>query len=122
MAGKGKVTKTEIFCLFLSLAFVLLCAVVFAGHRPDGVQGYAVTTEKNADITDALPRKIPINTADAEELQLLPGIGPVLAQRIVEWRQANGAFVIVEDLLAVEGIGMTKLQEIRDFIVIQEEP
>ena len=73
-------------------------------------------------MTDTLPQKININTADEQELQLLPGIGPVLAQRIIAWREENGAFLIAEDLLAVEGIGVTKLNEIRNLITIQEGP
>ena len=122
MAGKGKVTKTEIFCLFLTLAFVVLCAALFFAHRPAGPAGRSVITWKSADVADTLPRKININTADADELQLLPGIGPVLADRIVSWREQNGDYLIAEDLLAVEGIGLTKLDEIRDYITVQEAP
>ena len=122
MAGKGKVTKTEIFCLFLSLTFVVLCAVLFFTHRPAPPQGVSVTTWKREDVAGTLPRKVNNNTADADELQLLPGVGPVLAGRIVAWREQNGDYLIAEDLLAVEGIGMTRLQEIRDFIVTEEEP
>lgn len=122
MAGKGKVTKTEIFCLFLSLTFVLLCAALFLTHRPAPPDRVSVTTWKGEDVADTLPHKVNINTADAEELQLLPGIGPVLAGRIVAWREQNGDYLIAEDLLAVEGIGMTRLQEIRDLIVTEEEP
>ena len=72
-------------------------------------------------MTQTLPQKIDINAAGAQDLQRLPGIGPVLAQRIVDWREENGDFMIVEDLLAVEGIGAAKLDEIRDLITIQEE-
>lgn len=123
MAGKGIFTKTEIFCLILSAVFVLGLGAAFA-LRADGGSGdgSAVTTWKKTDATDTLPQKINVNTADPDRLQLLPGIGPVLAQRIVAWREENGDFLIAEDLLAVEGIGMTKLDEIRDLIVIQEEP
>ena len=84
--------------------------------------GFSVTTWKQTDVSQSLPQKININTADEEALQMLPGIGSVLAERIVEWRQANGPFTAAEDLLAVEGIGEGKLNEIRDFITVQEEP
>lgn len=121
MTEKRKVTKTEIFCLLLTAAFLVLTAVLYAGGpRTDG--GVQVTVWKNVDVSDKLPQKVNINTADEAQLQLLPGIGPVLAQRIVAWRQTNGDFAIAEDLLAVEGIGLTKLEEIRDLIMIQEEP
>ena len=61
---------------------------------------------------------IDINSAQAEELEVLPGIGPVLAGNIVEYRQRNGPFGEVEDLLAVPGIGPGKLEAIRPFITV----
>lgn len=57
-----------------------------------------------------------INTADAAALEALPGIGPQLAGRIVDYRQAHGPFAQVEDLLDVPGIGPTILVNIRDLI------
>ena len=122
MAGKGKITKTEIFCLILSVAFVFLAGLSFFRHSgaKEG-NGFSVTTWKQTDVTQTLPQKININTADETALQMLPGIGPVLAGRIVEWRQTHGDFAALEDLLTVEGIGEAKLNEIRDFITIQEE-
>ena len=123
MEQKGNFSKTEIFCLVLTAAFVVLCGTLFLQQRfGDAQGGYAVTTWEKTDAAQTLPQKIDINAADTEELQRLPGIGPVLARRIVDWREENGDFVIVEDLLAVEGIGATKLDEIRDLITIQEEP
>ena len=57
-----------------------------------------------------------INTATAAQLQDLPDVGPVLAQRIVAYRQANGPFTTIEQLLLVEGIGETLLDRISDQI------
>ena len=123
MEQKGNFTKTEIFCLVLTAAFVILCGTLFLQQRfGDTQRGYAVTTWKKTDVTQTLPQKTDINTADVQQQQRLPGIGPVLAQRIVDWREENGNYVIAEDLLAVEGIGAAKLDEIRDLITIQEEP
>lgn len=60
--------------------------------------------------------RIPINRATASELEALPGVGPVLAERIVAHREANGPFQTPEDLLDVPGIGEAKLEAIRDLI------
>ena len=57
-----------------------------------------------------------INTATAEEFQSLPGIGPVLAERIVVYRQEHGNFESVGALMNVEGIGKTKLEAIWDLV------
>lgn len=57
---------------------------------------------------------VDINTADAAALEALPGIGPSIAQAIVEWRTANGPFASVDELEDVPGIGPATLAEIRD--------
>lgn len=59
---------------------------------------------------------IALNRASAQDLEALPGVGPVLAERIVAFRDANGPFSTVEDLLQVPGIGETKLASIRDLV------
>jgi competence protein ComEA len=55
--------------------------------------------------TGSVARLININTATASELQLIKGIGPVIAGRIIEYRQANGPFTTLDDLDDVSGIG-----------------
>jgi competence protein ComEA len=60
-----------------------------------------------------------VNQATAAELESLPGIGPALAQRIVDYRMANGPFARIEDLTAVSGIGERTLEKLRDRIVVR---
>ena len=60
-----------------------------------------------------------INTATIPELDELPGIGPVLAQRIVDYRTTCGGYKAVEELLKVNGIGEAKLMEILDLITVE---
>lgn len=59
---------------------------------------------------------ISLNRATATELEALPGVGPVLAQRLVEHREATGGFTSVEELLEIEGIGEKTLAELRDHV------
>jgi competence protein ComEA len=61
---------------------------------------------------------INVNTASAAELEALPGIGEVLAQRIVDYRTEHGPFASVEDLLDVSGIGEAILADIRDLVTV----
>ncbi len=63
-----------------------------------------------------VPRLININTATAAEFELLPGIGPTLAQRIVDDREANGKFKDVNDLDRVRGIGPRTVDRLRDLV------
>ena len=57
-----------------------------------------------------------INTAGSEQLQLLPRVGPALANRIIEFRESNGLFKTVDELVAVKGIGETSLAKLEPFI------
>lgn len=59
-----------------------------------------------------------LNTASAEELERLPGVGPTLAQRIVDYRTANGGFRSVDQLREVDGIGPSKFAEIKDKVTV----
>lgn len=61
---------------------------------------------------------IDINTAGQEEFMALPGIGEVLAQRILRYREETGSFSRLEDLLNVEGIGQKRFEDILDLIAI----
>jgi len=62
--------------------------------------------------------KVNINTASESELEGLPGIGPTLAQRIVDYRTQHGPFHDVKDLMKVEGIGQKKFDSLKDYVTV----
>jgi len=66
------------------------------------------------------PQKIDINRAEAWLLEALPGIGETLAQRIIDYRQKNGAFHSITELTKVEGIGPSTYERIKTFITVAE--
>lgn len=64
----------------------------------------------------SVEQKLDLNRATEQDFEALPGIGPVLAERIVEYRQARGAFRDVEQLRRVKGIGKKKFERIRSLV------
>jgi comEA protein len=67
---------------------------------------------------DHLSEKMDLNSASASELELLPHIGPVLSQRIVNYRKTKGKFQRIEDLMKVSGIGEKTFEKIKNFITV----
>jgi competence protein ComEA len=65
-----------------------------------------------------VPGKVNINTADAAALETLPRVGPAMAARIIEWRDANGRFTAVEDLMSVTGVGEKTFEQLRDLVTV----
>ncbi len=71
--------------------------------------------------TRAEEKRIDINTATVEELETLKGIGRVLARRIVEYREENGPFTRVEEIMRVRGIGYKTFEKIKDHITVGDK-
>ena len=67
-------------------------------------------------------KPIDLNLANVKELQELPGVGPVTAQRIIDLREKSGRFHRVEDLLAVRGISQKKLDAMRPYVTVSAPP
>ncbi|WP_166873110.1 ComEA family DNA-binding protein [Salinibacterium sp. ZJ450] len=60
--------------------------------------------------------KVNLNTADLTQLDTLPRVGPAMAERIIQWRDANGGFQVIEDLMSVTGIGQKTFDGLRELV------
>ncbi len=79
------------------------------------VSSVSVLAQKSSPVTT---EKVNLNSATAEQLQSLPGIGPVIAKSIIEYRTKVGKFNRIEEIINVKGIGEKKFQKIKDRLVI----
>jgi competence protein ComEA len=93
----------------------LLVGVPIVG--PAAVPG-AGAPSASAPPTTTAPTLVDLNTATLEQLDTLPGVGPVTGQAILDWRAANGAFTSVDELLEVDGIGDATLADLRDLVTV----
>jgi competence protein ComEA len=106
---------------------------IYPWQEDDTIQALLLDTgvEPDADLShikiyvprggeEQSPQKIDINRAEPWLLEALPGIGEVLAQRIVDYRSQNGPFKRIEDLLKVSGIGEATFEKIKDYITVSD--
>jgi len=80
------------------------------------ILGYLLLSVTVASATEI--QKVNLNEAELEELSTLQGVGSVIAQRILAFRQNNGPFLKIEDLMNVRGIGETKFLQLREQVTI----
>ena len=104
--SKGMMTRTRnlaVEILSAGLLFILLCGILEAQKRPPA-------------------KPIDLNAATIKELEELPGVGPVTAQRIIDARQKSGRFRRIEDLLAIRGISTKRLEALRPYVIVSPPP
>lgn len=122
--------KKASYCLLLiTFVFAAFSGGFFLGrnmnHGALSISTVKTATETTGTVpTGADPTtpteaaKVDINTASVEDLSALPGIGPVLAQRIVDYRTEHGPFQKPADLCNVSGIGAKRLQDLLEYITV----
>lgn len=78
-----------------------------------------IETREIKEDTEQHIEKININTADSEELQKLKGIGPSIAERIINYRTSYGDYVTIEEIMEVKGIGEKTFEKIKEYICVK---
>jgi competence protein ComEA len=116
----------KLVLIILSVLLLIGSVILYVRHsrpyREITVIENGVTEELSISQVEELlreKRKININESSAEELTIVPGIGEVLAGRIVEYKENHGSFYSVNDLLNVPGIGEKKLEKIKEYVKFQ---
>ncbi len=137
-----KLSNVEKFLLILTAAFVAFLSGLYVGRNMAAdtitihtentgaaqssvsesadadVEAETTSNQETAENTTSSENKINLNTASAAELSILPGIGEVLAERIVAYRREHGTFTAVEEVMNVSGIGETKFEAMKDYITV----
>lgn len=104
-----------------SLALKLTAALIVSSLYCLGVQaqgGQMGSTRQSSQTPKPAPAIVNINTATNTELETLPGVGPALATRIIEYRQKNGPFKKIEDLMSVRGIGEKSFLKLKPLVTV----
>ena len=112
----------------LSVSFIFMCVMIgfFIGRM--SAKNHVILSSQNTstDNADSAAEtvsviengRININLATSQQLQMLPNIGDVLAERIVTYRSEHGPFDTVDDLTLVDGIGEKRLEALRQYITV----
>lgn len=109
--------------IMIGITCMFLCVLlgIFIGR--DTTDNYISVNSSDGNIiqTEAhndADGRMDINAASLQQLQLLPGIGESLAQRIIDYRTENGDFAAIEDLMKVSGIGEKKLEALKPYVKV----
>ena len=128
-----KHSKIYLLLLIPTAAFLLFAAGFCIGRNQPSDELRVVTARTPApqetsaenetapsEETSASDARINLNTATAEELMTLPGIGEVFAERIVAYREIHGRFTSLDELAEIEGLGEKRIDAIRDYLTLED--
>lgn len=108
--------------LFVILAVLAMAAIPAAAQQKPAPAASKPAASKSATAKRAGPTSpVNINTATQEQFETLPGLGAKVAQRIVEYRQKNGNFKKVEDLMNVKGIGEKSFLKLKPMVTVSQK-
>lgn len=114
--------KPQWFLIGITGVFLCIMLGIFIGRKTDRV--YVPMDAFSAAPMESSPEinntgKIDLNTATLQQLQLLPGIGPTIAQRILDYRETAGRFETIQQITNVSGIGEKTFDKLKDYITVE---
>ena len=121
MKGKEAAVKKAAYAILIAASAIALMLMVALQYKWEESDRY-IASGRTAEVQPLTPMPadwLP-NCGDASALDALPGIGEVLAERIIEYREAEGPFFFPEDMMCVKGIGETRFREIMEYLEEQE--
>lgn len=127
LSGKLTLALSALLCLLFGLSLLLFLPGAGSPEAPE-IQAASALPERTlagGDEADRIPTELlpgetlDLNSATAAQLQLLPGVGEKLSAAIVSWREENGPFRDVEELLLIPGIGEKRLAAIRELVTVE---